>query len=65
MVMLIWPSALGGRALVGLVAGVGLKPLPRDGALDSFSFVADCERSTCIKVDSPQAEMLSLELVIC
>ena len=53
MVMLIWPSALGGRALVGFVAGVGLKPLPRDRALDSWSFVAGWERSTCRKVDSP------------
>ena len=33
MVMLIWPSTLGRRALVGLVAGIGHKPPPKDGAL--------------------------------
>ena len=53
MVMLIWPSSLGGRAMVGLAARVGLKPSPRDEALDSCSFVVDWERSTCRKVDSP------------
>ena len=55
MAMLIWPSALGGRALVRIAAGVGLKPLPRDGALDSCSFVVDWERSTCRKVVHLQA----------
>ena len=50
MVILIWPSALGGKALVGLVAGVGLKPPPRERALDSCSFMADWERSTCQKL---------------
>ena len=39
MVMLIWLSTLGGRALVGLVARVVLKPPPRDRVLDSCSFV--------------------------
>ena len=53
MVMLIWPSTFGGRALEGLVARVGLKPLPRERAFDSGSFVADWERSTCKKVYSP------------
>ena len=53
MVMLIWPSAYGRKALVGLAAGVVLKPPPRDRALDPCSFVVDCERSTYRKVDSP------------
>ena len=41
MVILIWPSSLGEKALVGLVAGVGLRPPPRERALDSCSFVVD------------------------
>ena len=47
MVILIWPSALGGKAQVGLLVGEWLKPLPREGVLDSCYFVADWERSTC------------------
>ena len=39
MVIWIWPSALGGKALVGLAAEVGLRPPPRERALDSCSYV--------------------------
>ena len=52
MVILIWPSALGGKAQVGLLVGVGLKPPPWEVALGSCTFVVDWERSTCKKVDS-------------
>ena len=47
IVMMIWLSTLVGRAPIGLVAWGGLEPLPRDGALDICSSVADWERSTC------------------
>ena len=43
---------------MGLVAGVGLKPPTREGDLDSFSFVADWERSTCRKVDLPSSMVM-------
>ena len=55
MVILTWPSALKGKAWVWLVAGVGLKPPPRERALDSCSLVVDWERSTCKRVDSPSS----------
>ena len=58
MVILIWPSALGGKTQAGLPAGVGLKPLPKEGALGSCSSVADLERSTCRKVDLPPSRVM-------
>ena len=61
MVMLIWLSALGGRALVGLEGGGGSEPPPRDGALDSCFFVVDWERSTCRKVGSPSSILTLLD----
>ena len=53
MVILIWPSALGEKAQVGLSVGEGLKPLPMEVALGSCAFVADLERTTYKKVDLP------------
>ena len=58
MVILIWPSALGGKAQVGLPAQVGLKSPPREGALGSCFCVADWERSTCGKVDLPLSRVM-------
>ena len=61
VVMLIWPSTLRGRALVGHATGVGLKPPLGDRALDSCPFLANCERSTCRKVGSPSRIVMPLD----
>ena len=61
MGILIWPSALGEKALVGFAVGIGLKPLPRERALGSCSYVADWERSTCKKVDLPSSMVMLLD----
>ena len=61
MVILIWPSALVGRALVGLMARVGVKPPPGERLLGPCSFVADWERSTCKKVDLPLSRVTPLD----
>ena len=45
---------------MGLVGGVVFEPLPRDSTLNSCSFVADCERSTCRKADLPSSMVTPL-----
>ena len=46
---------------MGLAAGVVFEPLPRDRTLNSCSFVTDCKRSTCRKVDLPSSMVMLLD----